>query len=282
MSRHIVVIKGGSSVFQDETCFETVADMIVPIAQKIDQLYFIISALKGETDRTIDMLAREEAERSRGNVYELRIELNNALQSIPSWYDGRFNRVDIAERLVEPENYSARQLTKALERRGMTARCVQHGFGYPIIGFANGKHIYATPNRFSTYEVMHNFLQSIPEQIIVIPGFGVRDISGNIMCTGRGSSDVTALIIAEMLRLQEVIYWKDSGGIWKNPSCPEQGILAVMSREEAKARRTEKVLDERVYRSSLGIRITMPGQITGGTYIQQPLSVFYPHAPDTC
>lgn len=282
MVNNIVVIKAGSSVFQNKACFETVADMIVPIVRDVDQVYFVVSALKGETDRTIDRLAREEAEISRGDTDALRTELNNALQAIPSWYDGRFNKVDIAEQLVQPENYSALQLTGLLQQRGITAKCFQHGPTYPIIGFTNRKYVYATPNRFSTYEAMRDLPEVVPEHVVVIPGFGVRDILGNIMCTGRGSSDMTALIVAEMLRLQEVIYWKDSGGIWRDPSHPEQGILTVMNREEAKARRTEKVLDERVYNSNLGIRVTMPGQITGGTYIQPPLSVFYPHAPDTC
>ena len=88
------------------------------------------------------------------------------------------------------------------------------------------------------------------------------------MCTGRGSSDLTLAQMASLYDLNEIVYWKDSGGFWISPDGPEEGIFSVMTREQLRVRGGDKVLDSRVTDFYNGIiRITEPGEIDLGTLI---------------
>src|SRR3989338_4241146 len=94
-SRRIVGIKAGSSIFQREDCFGSVADLLVPLTEQTEQIFFVVSAIKGETDRAIEAIAGEEA-----------AVLNNALKGNSSQASAQYNTTNIAARLVEPEDYS--------------------------------------------------------------------------------------------------------------------------------------------------------------------------------
>ena len=131
----IVGIKAGSSIFHDESCFDSVADLLVPLTQQADRIFFVVSALKGETDRTIDDIAGADRE-----------VLNAALQGNPSPASARYNTTDIATQLVTPEGYSVRQLTAALQARGIHAIGLQHGPTYPLIGIDDNNFLYSTPD----------------------------------------------------------------------------------------------------------------------------------------
>lgn len=250
--QRIVGIKAGSSIFQHSSCFDSVADMLVPLTQQADQIFFVVSAIKGETDRTIDDIA--EAERD---------VLNNALKGNPSERSARYNTADIAAQLVAPENYSVRQLTAALQARGIRAVGLQHGVDYPLIGVDNGNFLYATPNIAASQRQMPRY----NAQVVVVPGFGVRSPQGKIMCTGRGSSDLTLAQLGAVYDMDEIVYWKDTAGYWRDPSQPEAGIRDSVSREEVIATGA-KVLDTRIFSTYSGpVRITGSGQLAGGTII---------------
>ncbi len=251
-SRRIVGIKAGSSIFQREDCFGSVADLLVPLTEQAEQIFFVVSAIKGETDRTIEAIAGEEAP-----------VLNNALKGNPSQASVRYNTTDIAARLVAPEDYSVRQLTAALQARGIRAVGLQHGRDYPLIGVDDENFLYATPDIDTSRRQMPRY----DAQIVVVPGFGVRDSHGRVMCTGRGSSDLTLAQLGAVYEMDEILYWKDTGGYWKDPSRPEAGIRNSVSREEVIATGA-KVLDTRIFETYTGpVRITASGQLVGGTII---------------
>ncbi|MEO0123916.1 MAG: ACT domain-containing protein [candidate division WOR-3 bacterium] len=50
-------------------------------------------------------------------------------------------------------------------------------------------------------------------KIVVIPGFIAQDEKNNTVTLGRGGSDISALIVAELLEAKELILVKDVGGI---------------------------------------------------------------------
>lgn len=50
-------------------------------------------------------------------------------------------------------------------------------------------------------------------RILIIPGFIARDEKGNTLTLGRGGSDISALLMAELLKSSELILIKDVGGI---------------------------------------------------------------------
>ena len=248
----IVGIKAGSSIFQNKDCFDSVADLLVPLTEQAEQIFFVVSAVKGETDRTIEAIAGEEA-----------AVLNNALKGNASQASARYNTTDIAARLVEPEDYSVRQLTAALQARGVRAVGLQHGQEYLLIGVDNNNFLYASPDIDASRRVMPRY----DAQIVVVPGFGVRNERGEIMCTGRGSSDLTLAQLGAVYEMDEILYWKDTGGYWKDPSHPEAGIRNSVSREEVISAGA-KVLDTRIFETYTGpVRITASGQLAGGTII---------------
>lgn len=251
-SRRIVGIKAGSSIFQHEDCFGSVADLLVPLTEQAEQIFFVVSAVKGETDRTIEALAAEEA-----------AVLNNALKGNSSPMSARYNTTDIAARLVAPENYSVRQLTAALQARSVRAVGLQHGSEYPLLGVDNNNFLYATPDIDASRRAIPHY----DAQVVVVPGFGVRDSHGRVMCTGRGSSDLTLAQLGAVYEMDEILYWKDTGGYWKDPSQPEAGIRDSISREEV-IMTGAKVLDTRIFETYAGpVRITASGQLEGGTII---------------
>ena len=93
-------IKAGSSVFRDEACYSEVAGMLALLTESYERIFFVVSALEGETDRTIDSIAADFAKRLKADSDVLRAELDNALRGNPTPYDGEFNTTDVASRLV--------------------------------------------------------------------------------------------------------------------------------------------------------------------------------------
>lgn len=247
----IVGIKAGSSIFENEHCFGSVADLIVPLTEQADQIFFVVSALKGETDRTIEAIAGEDA-----------AALNEALKGNPS-PSARYNTPDIAAQLVGPEDYSVRQLTAALQARGIHTVGLQHGRDYPLVGVNNSNFLYATPDIAASRRQMPRY----DAQVVVVPGFGVRNPRGEIMCTGRGSSDLTLAQLGTIFGLDEIGYWKDTEGYLIDPHDRSKGIYTSISREQVEAEGA-KVLERRVLRTyEPVIRITGQGMLRGGTMI---------------
>ncbi|MBT3405989.1 hypothetical protein HN419_02365 [Candidatus Woesearchaeota archaeon] len=256
-------IKAGSSVFRDEACYSEVAGMLALLTESYERIFFVVSALEGETDRTIDSIAADFAKRLKADSDVLRAELDNALRGNPTPYDGEFNTTDVASRLVTPEGNSVRNIASELESLGVSVATMEHGPNYPLVGLNNGQYLYATPDLIASHSVAYD------SQVVVVPGFGVRNSDGEVMCTGRGSSDLTLVQIAQVYGLPEIVYWKgkDAGGFWRTPGTAADGILETMTRDEARARSDEKVLDSRVYDFRGDIRITLPGRCDGGTLI---------------
>lgn len=262
MDGNIVGIKAGSSVFKDDSCYQRIAEMLVDLSEEVDQLYFVVSAVKGATDATIAEIAQKEAQRLGLDYAILHTEFGNALKGKPSPYLGMFNTPEIAAALVQPEMHSVDRLVAELSQRGVSVAAMRHGTTYPLLGADNGSYLYATPD----VEASRKNLQRYDAKIVVVPGFGVRNQRGEIMCTGRGSSDLTLAQIGTLYDLSEIVYWKDTGGFWKGNG-PEQGVYNMMTRDLARERGGDKVLDNRIYDYSGNIRITREGKLIGGTVI---------------
>ncbi len=248
----IVGIKAGSSIFFDESCFGTVADLIVSLTEGVGKIFFVVSALKGQTDVAIQEIAGEYAN-----------ALNDGLLGHANVINRQYNTTDIAARLVAPENYSVRRLTEALIERGIKTIGLQHGPVYPLLGIDDGNFLYATPD----IEKSRRVIPEYDARVVVVPGFGVRNIRGQVMCTGRGSSDLTLAHLGAVFDLDEIVYWKDTKGYLRNPKKPEEGIYESIAREQVEEEGA-KVLERRVLKTfAPPIRITGQGMLSGGTKI---------------
>lgn len=268
-SQNIVGIKAGSSIFQNYECFPAVADMIAALVQPERQIYFVVSAVKEQTNRVITAIAEQEAYDeadplvSDSTYRSFRQELSDALTGNLRQYTGRFNKSKIAGKLVQPEMVSVEHLVHALRKKGIDAKGIEHGYHYPIIGMNNNEFLYATLD----LDASRRSIRKYDASVVVVPGFGLRSERGEIMCTGRNSSDWTLAQFGALCGMGEIVYWKDSEGYLKDPKHPELGVYDTIAREVVK-REGAKVLDSRVLDTFTSpIRITGKGQLTGGTVI---------------
>ncbi len=64
-------------------------------------------------------------------------------------------------------------------------------------------------------KIAHKYILPLlkKDTIIIIPGFVAQDEDGHTMTLGRGGSDISALLIAELLKSSELVLIKDVGGI---------------------------------------------------------------------
>ncbi len=274
MTTKTIAIKAGSSVFKDHLSFGDVADLLRPLARHYDQIYFVVSAVDGETNRTIAQLARQKAEQTGLDAAVLAYALDQGLRNNPQPQTELFNNENTARQLVLPEEYSVSRLVVELQGRGIDAIGIRHGPTDTLLGVDNNNFLYATPDIAASRKNAPRY----NAKVIVVPGFAVRNARGQIMCTGRGSSDLTVVQMAEAYNLPEVVYWKDEGGVY-DPQDAKKGIKRIipfMTREEARTILSNaKVLDTRVYDFSGAIRVTEPGKTSGGTLIAPPISLQY-------
>ena len=261
-----VAIKAGSSVFDDTSKYDIVANALLQLSGHFDRIYFVVSALKGETDRTIDALARGKRDEVGKDYEELRYALDQGLRNNPQPLTTLFQNRETARALVRPEEQSVDMLVAALTDQGILSVGVTHGASYPIIG--DGDYLYAKPN----LELSKVHRPDYDAQIVVVAGFGIRNLAGDVLSTGRGSSDLTVIYIATLYGVDNVIYWKGPSGLYK-PGDPAENIIEKIERGPAtRMFWNQGVLDNRVFNFPGGIRVTGLGQTDKGTYIQPPVN----------
>lgn len=96
----------------------------------------------------------------------------------------------------------------------------------------NGK---AAVNFKTTYTNCRNFINDIPNKIIVAPGFIASSENGNPTTLGRGGSDYTAAIFAAAIDAEVLEIWTDVSGMYTaNPKLVKQAkAIPHISYEEA-------------------------------------------------
>ncbi len=221
-------IKIGGSVLLNANSYKNIAKEIEQISDEYspDKLYIIVSASSGITDRLIHEVAKEQEE----------IILKKALNGECDF--AKYNNPEVASRLLEGEIVSANILQSYLAQSTIIS---QNGV-FPIV--AEQSYLCANINMQESFKRKH--LLEVPEQIVIVPGFGAVDLVGDKVLLGRNSSDLVAAMVAVLARVDKLIYVKNVSGIYTNFGQSNQELISHLSYEDAEKMRLGKVLDSRV------------------------------------
>ena len=233
----IVVKFGGSSVSDNEK-LRIVAEKIIKLYEKHNNIIVVVSA----QGKTTDQLIKEAEELSK-----------------------KPNKREMDSLLSIGEQVSASKLSILLNERGYEA--------VSFTGWQAGIH---TNEDFQNAKIEYIDINLISKQlhskkIVVITGFQGMDDNNNITTLGRGGSDTTAVALAAALEAKECYIYSDVDGIYTaDPNkVTNAKKLTNISYEEMQTLSSEgaKVLHDRCV--EIGEKYDVP-IITGSTFNENP------------
>ncbi len=179
-----VVIKLGGSVLREPKDFEKMAEKVKKEVDIGNKVVLVVSAIKGETDRLIELGRSVGAD-------------DETLDSIAGL----------------GEVLSARLMTAALNKVGVKALAIDPSSPlWPI--YTDEKFGDANVDLHKTCgSVISNLNPLLQDKVPVVCGYLGKSKEGRLTTLGRGGSDTTAVVIARCLGADEVVLVKDSSGI---------------------------------------------------------------------
>ena len=217
-----IVVKFGGSILKDDRAYQDVALELLVLKARYDKVYAVVSAKKGETERSMREVSGDEI---------------NALEQALSGYsiNSKFDKPEVSKALIQGELES---VDKIVEILGECVLGVKQTENYPII--ARGSYLYGhvllPESKLKAKELKYN------TPIEVISGFGAVDLNGNIVLLGRNASDYIAAIYAYIHDVKKIIFYKDVDGVYdKNTKKME-----ILTRQEFLNLGSLQVLDQRV------------------------------------
>ncbi len=179
-----VVIKLGGSVLREPKDFDLMAKKVRRELELGNRVILVVSAMKGETDRLIQL----------GREVGANDELLDSIAGLG-------------------EVLSARLMAASLNRLGIKAAAIDPSSPlWPIY----------TDDRFGDANVdlhktcgsaISNLEPLLKEAVPVVCGYLGKSRDGKLTTLGRGGSDTTAVVLARCLKADEVVLVKDSPGV---------------------------------------------------------------------
>ncbi|MEO0254343.1 MAG: ACT domain-containing protein [candidate division WOR-3 bacterium] len=196
--RNIKVIKIGGSILEKPEDYLRMAENIINSYKK-SKIILVTSAMKGKTDSLYETFKRAIPSPDFWNM-ERFLPLGEIESSI--LFESAFNFLNIRAKTILPW---MREWPIYISIETKTSPEDKRNFD--ILNLSNIK-------------VRKHFLPLFEKyRVLIIPGFVAKDGKGRILTLGRGGSDISGVLIAELLNLKEVIFLKDTGGILSgNPS----------------------------------------------------------------
>lgn len=175
------VLKFGGSLLKELPDFEKIANKIFIERGRSDRLVVVVSAMKGETDRLLNL-----AHAISGNPPKRETDM----------------LISVGERI------SMSLLAIALSARNI-----------PCISFTGSQAGIITSNDHCDADVLDikplRITQALDEgKVVIVAGFQGVSQDREITTLGRGGSDTTAAILAVKLKADCIEYYKDVGGIF--------------------------------------------------------------------
>lgn len=242
MQNRRVVWKLGGSVLENPDSYSRLAEVIKEYLQsskKLERLYIVVSAMKGETDRRVETVAPGDS--GRKMLADL---LSGVICEVEAGVD--LDAPCLTSFLLEGEMESARLLQRALKEQDLAAKVVtQHDY-FPIVSsgsYFRGEFDHGLSSlRFAFFEKLTRDFQ-----VVILSGFGAVNGRGEPVLLGRNASDLVAALISRLdQRVEEVVYIKDVEGIYENFSTPQQRLIQLIERSRLQSLGTGQVLDQRV------------------------------------
>jgi len=178
-----VVVKFGGTDLSSGENIRKAADLVIKSGYK--EIVVVVSAMGGTTDDLIQAMLQV----------------------------GEIDDKEYADIVSMGERTSARLFYSALKAQGTSATYLEPSMdAWPIITDSNYRE--AKPNMEETCLRVKKYLEPmLGKTILVACGFLGLDKAGNITTLGRGGSDITATVLGNCLRAEEIILVKDTQGV---------------------------------------------------------------------
>ncbi|MCS7114665.1 MAG: aspartate kinase [Nitrososphaerota archaeon] len=178
-----VVVKFGGGELTSGKAYREAAKMVKESGFK--EIVVVVSAMKGVTDNLIKCIAEA----------------------------GEAEDADYSDVVAMGERISARIFCSALKSLGVRAAYFDpQQERWPIITDSNFKD--ATPDVNETRRRVKKYLEPLLRDCVpVVCGFIGKDKNGRITTLGRGGSDITATLLGNCLKADEVILVKNTSGV---------------------------------------------------------------------
>lgn len=244
----LLIQKFGGSSLGDIDRVRQVADIIIRAREKGHDVVVVVSAMQGETDRLI--------------------HLANSLTDMPNWreYDAL---------LATGEQVSAALLSICL----CANQCLATSFNASQIKIhTEGHHKKAKISHVDTQVLKKTLSEGV---VPVVTGFQGVDELGHFTTIGRGGSDMTAVVLAQILEAEECQIYTDVEGVFttdprvvRRARCLEQitfDEMLELSSLGAKVLQIQAV--EYANKHNIPLRVLSTFREGGGTLITQNLNV---------
>ncbi|MEM2953489.1 MAG: aspartate kinase [Candidatus Bathyarchaeia archaeon] len=178
-----VVVKFGGGELSSGKAYKEAAKMVKEFGYR--EIVIVVSAMKGATDSLIKSISEV----------------------------GKVEDSDYADIVAMGERTSARIFCSALKAAGVNATYFDpQQERWPIITDSNFKD--ATPDMNETRRRVRKYLEPLLGDFVpVVCGFIGKDKNGRITTLGRGGSDITATLLGNCLKADEVILVKNTNGV---------------------------------------------------------------------
>ncbi len=251
------VMKFGGSILSSSADLQRIASLVKK-RRESEEICIVVSALKGVTDSLIEASenALEDNKSINSFLKELRekhfslvegLETEKAKQVATEKLNQKF---EVLERVLFGINYLAElsERSKALaytfgERLSailVEAYLLDAGLEAESMDASkaivtDGNFAAASPLMDKTAKKSQQLGKMLPEKVVVVTGYLGADSKGNTTCFGRGGSDFSAGILANVLNAGSLELWKDVDGFMSaDPKAvPKAKLLKLLSYEEA-------------------------------------------------
>ena len=163
-----LVLKFGGSVLTSESALQRAVSEVYRYVRDAHKVVAVVSAFKGQTDQLL-RLAGSYTQASTSSA--------------------------TPHLVATGEMRAATLFAMACERSGIVTRFRS---AYEIGLTADGEHLNANPTAMKP-EVLERDLQSV--DLVVVPGYVAENVAGEPVLLGRGGSDLTAVYIADALKI---------------------------------------------------------------------------------
>jgi homoserine dehydrogenase len=177
----VAVLKFGSSLLRDEQGF---CSAVAEVAREVEtgsRVVVVVSAVKGTTDR-LTALAQQLADRPAARLLSLLLRTG--------------------------EDASVALLGIALVQHGLNA----HALSGDELGLRTTGPLQDADPKDANVDRLEACLHA--HDVVVVPGFVGRDVTGHPSVLGRGGSDLTALFLGERLAAKRIRLIKDVDGVY--------------------------------------------------------------------
>ena len=226
--KNIKVFKIGGSILREPEDFLKIANNLVKSYKKA-RICIITSAMKGRTDDLVNTFKRAVPET---DFWDFERFIPSGEIEAALLFESVFNYLNMKSKAVLPWMKEWPLYVSLSKVSNLIQRNTNEKRNFRILDLSKRKTEKMFLPLFRKYRV------------VILPGFIARDGRGRIFTLGRGGSDISAVLIAELLNIKEVNFIKDTGGILnadpavsrrvKTLKFIESGKLAILASSGAK------------------------------------------------